>query len=180
MGQTALLPFRSKPCWGFFRPEKSDGFGRVWTRELGYERPPKPLHYLINGTIFGKKTKLLNIKRVLWFSLQVFFWNISHSTKNSARYDHKCILVNLSICQPTHLPYTCMPSRIPTYPYILSIYVLPTHISLSVSSFQSLLLTTITTGRLSPTFSHPWAAFRQPCYSSCMVSDAPLYCFPGN
>ena len=35
MGQTALLPFRRKACWGFFRPEKSDGFGRVWTRELG-------------------------------------------------------------------------------------------------------------------------------------------------
>ena len=29
MGQTALLPFRRKACWGFFRPEKSDGFGRV-------------------------------------------------------------------------------------------------------------------------------------------------------
>jgi hypothetical protein len=22
-----------------FSPEKSDGFGRVWTRELGYQRP---------------------------------------------------------------------------------------------------------------------------------------------
>jgi hypothetical protein len=30
MGQTALIPFRRK---------KSDGFGRVWTRELGYQRP---------------------------------------------------------------------------------------------------------------------------------------------
>ena len=28
----------------FFRPEKSDGFGGVLTRELGYQRPaPKPL-----------------------------------------------------------------------------------------------------------------------------------------
>ena len=35
MGQTALLPLRRKACWGFFRPEKSNGFGRVWTRELG-------------------------------------------------------------------------------------------------------------------------------------------------
>ena len=38
-----------KACWGFFRPEKSNGFGRVWTRELGYQRsattsrPPKLL-----------------------------------------------------------------------------------------------------------------------------------------
>ena len=38
MGQTALLPLRRKACWGFFRPEKSNGFGRVWTRELGYQR----------------------------------------------------------------------------------------------------------------------------------------------
>jgi hypothetical protein len=36
MGQTALLPFRRKACWGIFRPKKSDGFGRVWTRELGW------------------------------------------------------------------------------------------------------------------------------------------------
>jgi hypothetical protein len=28
-----------KACWGFFRPEKSDGFGRVWIRELLYQRP---------------------------------------------------------------------------------------------------------------------------------------------
>ena len=36
MGATALLPLRRKVRWGFFSPEKSDGFGRVWTRELGY------------------------------------------------------------------------------------------------------------------------------------------------
>ena len=29
MGQTALVPFRRKAFCGFFRPEKSDGFGRV-------------------------------------------------------------------------------------------------------------------------------------------------------
>ena len=39
MGQTTLLPFWRKACWGFFRPEKSDGFGRVWTRERGFQRP---------------------------------------------------------------------------------------------------------------------------------------------
>ena len=44
MGQTALLPFRRKACWGIFRPEKSDGFSRVWTREQhATSRPPKPL-----------------------------------------------------------------------------------------------------------------------------------------
>jgi hypothetical protein len=39
MGQTALLPLRTKACWGFFSTEKSDGFGRVRTRDLGYQRP---------------------------------------------------------------------------------------------------------------------------------------------
>jgi len=35
-----------KECWGFFSLEKSDGFGRVWTRELGSQRPARlPLDY---------------------------------------------------------------------------------------------------------------------------------------
>jgi hypothetical protein len=38
-GPKALLPLRRTGCSGFFRPEKSDGFGRVRTRELGYQRP---------------------------------------------------------------------------------------------------------------------------------------------
>jgi hypothetical protein len=29
MGPPALFPLRRKVCWGFFRPEKSNGFGRV-------------------------------------------------------------------------------------------------------------------------------------------------------
>ena len=37
--------FSSPPKEGalriFFSPEKSDGFGRVWTRELGYQRPAR-------------------------------------------------------------------------------------------------------------------------------------------
>ena len=41
--ENARLPFQRKACWGFFRPEKSDGFGRVWTRELGYQRPARYL-----------------------------------------------------------------------------------------------------------------------------------------
>ena len=39
MGQTALILFRRQACWEFFRLEKSDGFSRVWTHELGYQRP---------------------------------------------------------------------------------------------------------------------------------------------
>ena len=51
MGQNLSLPLRRKACWGSFRtPEKSNGFCRVRTRELGVPvasmlttRPPKPL-----------------------------------------------------------------------------------------------------------------------------------------
>jgi hypothetical protein len=39
MGQIILLPLWRKGCYGFFQPEKSDGFGRKWTRDLGYQRP---------------------------------------------------------------------------------------------------------------------------------------------
>ena len=44
-------------------------------------------HYLTNGMIFGKA--LLNIKCVLIFST-TFMWNISHYTKNSVTFCHKC------------------------------------------------------------------------------------------
>ena len=38
MRQTALLPFRRKACWGIFRPEKSNGFGREFGITHGYNR----------------------------------------------------------------------------------------------------------------------------------------------
>ena len=41
MGQTALLTFQRRRAEDFFRPEKSDGFGRVWTREVGYQMPAR-------------------------------------------------------------------------------------------------------------------------------------------
>jgi hypothetical protein len=39
VGQTALLPLRKKAMLWIFSPDKSDGFGRDRTRELGYQRP---------------------------------------------------------------------------------------------------------------------------------------------
>jgi hypothetical protein len=39
----SAFPSEGRHAEDFFRPEKSDGFGRVRTRELGYQRPPKPL-----------------------------------------------------------------------------------------------------------------------------------------
>jgi hypothetical protein len=39
MGQTALLSLSKEGMLWTFSPEKSDGFGRVRTRDLGYQRP---------------------------------------------------------------------------------------------------------------------------------------------
>ena len=48
-------------------------------------------HYLINSMIFGK-TIMAHKMCVLIFST-TYVWNFSHSGKNWARYDQKCILV---------------------------------------------------------------------------------------
>jgi len=50
-------------------------------------------NYLTNGKIFEKK--VLNMKSLFWYFLHLtFVWNISHSKKNSPRYDFKkCIFV---------------------------------------------------------------------------------------
>ena len=37
------FPSEGRRAEDFFRPEKSSGFGRVWTRELGYQRPARYL-----------------------------------------------------------------------------------------------------------------------------------------
>ena len=55
--------------------------------------------YLINNRIFGGEKKLLNAKCVLIFCT-IFVWNISHSKKNSARYQSN-INVGLHVkCRP--------------------------------------------------------------------------------
>ena len=52
-------------------------------------------HYLINPTILEKNIKFLNMRCLLWFSLQRFVPYISHSKKKWARCDQKCILVSM-------------------------------------------------------------------------------------
>jgi hypothetical protein len=39
MGRIILLPHRRKAYWGFFGCPKNPKFGRVWTRELGFQWP---------------------------------------------------------------------------------------------------------------------------------------------
>jgi hypothetical protein len=45
MGQTALLPFRKKACWGIFRPLRPGANPRSWVPEASMltTRRPKPL-----------------------------------------------------------------------------------------------------------------------------------------
>jgi len=68
----------------------------LWPSQLHNILP----HYLINTTIIYIYIFIyiciyiiLKIKCVFWFFVQRFVWNISHSKKNWARYDQKCILV---------------------------------------------------------------------------------------
>ena len=64
MGQTALLPLRRKACWGLFRLEKSNGFGRVWTRELGYQ---SCCWLVLLCELFNECTDMNNIKVCIIF-----------------------------------------------------------------------------------------------------------------
>jgi hypothetical protein len=47
----------------------------------------------MNGWIFKKTKKLFEHKIFVLIFSTAFIWNISHSNKNWARYDQKCILV---------------------------------------------------------------------------------------
>jgi len=61
-------------------------FSHLWPATL-YNIFP---HYLINGTIFEKrKKKVIENKTCVLIISKSFAWNVSHSKKKSARYDHK-------------------------------------------------------------------------------------------
>ena len=50
-------------------------------------------HYLINGTIYGRKKKVTEYEMCVLILSTTFVWNISHSQKKWARYDQTRILV---------------------------------------------------------------------------------------
>ena len=91
MGQTALFTFRRKAWWGFFRPEKHDGFGRRFEpANLGTKgqhatsRPPKPhsvpklwirTHYLTAAYITPQTLRNFNFH---YFIISHFYPTLFH------------------------------------------------------------------------------------------------------
>jgi hypothetical protein len=91
-----------QPFW----PWKSNKYYTFWVCVCSHSYPacnahapychlwPTPLynifhHFLINGTIFERKKKLIEHKTCFSIFSITFVRNISHSTKNWARYDKK-------------------------------------------------------------------------------------------
>jgi hypothetical protein len=67
-GPPALLPLRRKACWGFFRPEKSDGFANLGTRgqHASSRSLKRQYHILDHETFFD----YISFKRK--FGMQIF------------------------------------------------------------------------------------------------------------
>jgi hypothetical protein len=89
MGPTALLPLRREDCWGFFRLKNSDAFGRVRTRELGYQRPARYLYTTEAALLFVCIC-------ALWRWLQV----IAEICRNDFlfMYNYNLSVINLFLC----------------------------------------------------------------------------------
>jgi hypothetical protein len=70
--------FTSPPKEGvlrIFSPEKFDGFGRVWTRELGYQWPaPTPLllHTVLWYFFHASVEAVWSLERCVWFLLHSY------------------------------------------------------------------------------------------------------------
>jgi hypothetical protein len=82
MEPTVLLPLRKKVWWGFFRPKKSDGFGQVWNRILGYQRRTRYLYTteaIVMYLLSWKTLKITDIefKRLLYF----YLWSSNREKK---------------------------------------------------------------------------------------------------
>ena len=104
MGPTALLPLRRKACWGFFRPEKSDGFGRVWTHELGYQRWLPLVAPRIPGQWNkGPKIASSNSRNTRFINHKIVCYRMWDNTKNKPK-NKAAFLV------PNHLIYWDIPA----------------------------------------------------------------------
>ena len=99
----------------FFRPEKSDGFGRVWTRELGYQRPTHgtynvklSLHYIWRPSHWYRQG-CVSIQCCGNNSIQWEFIDSLVSTRGNGNTDPVTILI--SCCQNWTGPTTWLEWR---------------------------------------------------------------------
>ena len=92
MGPTALLPLRSKACWGFFRPKNPTALARFEPANLGTKGqhatsiPPKPLgcDYITENRSRSKRSDSPVSKTDVVHWLQVHFKGISRMWKREA------------------------------------------------------------------------------------------------
>jgi hypothetical protein len=121
MGQTALLPLRRKACCGFFfPPEKSDGFGRIRTRDhknvverKKYTFTSRPYTYTIQRrqpvygavSVTGFNVHFLALANVIqWGEWQMFMYTYWKPFSNTFTKYHYLYRVHIAyLCT-----YVCM------------------------------------------------------------------------
>jgi hypothetical protein len=70
-----------------FSPEKSDGFGRVWTRELGYQRPARYLYTTRNALKICTSGRALKYNNCIEYVCRELenFWKVILGGINSGK-----------------------------------------------------------------------------------------------
>ena len=109
-GQTALLPFRRKACWGFFRSEKPELANLGTKGQYATSRSPKPLYYG-HGIMCDLKTVKLSL---IWYfcrmyndsNAKIFFsflfhgFNCRYTRENNMKIDTKERHIYVWLCVP--------------------------------------------------------------------------------
>jgi hypothetical protein len=131
MGQTAVRPLRRKACCRFFSPEKSEGFGRVRTRDLEYQRT---IYRVQRLRTLGLETEALQICNIIFTDhnklcsdLPLERCSVSYPGKIRRQRTHSEATIgiyqiqntkidrfmkDIGICWPLNTPYT---TRIQTF-----------------------------------------------------------------
>ena len=87
------FPSEGRRAEDFFRPEKSDGFGRVWTRELGYQRPARRSCSLVSELHRFGKLPLPHIVKLETVSLKRCCSPVYTMSYHRRRYEMTCVFI---------------------------------------------------------------------------------------
>ena len=107
-----------------FSPKKSDGYGRVWTRELGYQRPARlPLDHRSHSAIIrpNKKTQYCyvhsmsaHIMRMYQYRVLYLVWWCLNESKHVAEF--LILITNICrVCWQNKLLHYCKTQRDGSY-----------------------------------------------------------------